>query len=328
MGTSDLVSVVVPAYNAAATIGQTLLSVRAQTHAALEILVVDDGSRDATAEIANWHARKDPRIRVIQQQNAGVAAARNAGLLAARGDIVAPVDADDVWRTDKISRHLQVLRGGKPTIALVYDWSAMIDGQGRILSANRRPRAQGRVLREMCRANLPGNGSSVTMRRAAALEVGGYDPSLRARGAQGCEDWKLYMQLAERHEVGVVPEILTGYREVPGSMSGNALEMLRSFDLVMDEVRQAHPSLAPDLEHGRLELMRWLAGRAIAAGRRRRAVALLREAAASSRAVATRLLATALAGVANRAVRTTLDALRPGRRITVPFGAEGASGSE
>ena len=106
---TPLVGVVVPAYNAAATLDETLRSVRAQTHRALEIIVVDDGSLDDTAAIARRHAAEDERVRVLCQANAGVAAARNAGWQSSRADLIAFIDADDLWAPTKIERQLQAL---------------------------------------------------------------------------------------------------------------------------------------------------------------------------------------------------------------------------
>src|SRR5262245_57856494 len=97
-----VVSVVVPAFNAGATLDQTLRSVRAQTYTHLEVIVVDDGSKDATAEIALAHAKSDARIRLVRQANGGVASARNAGIREARAALVAPIDADDLWAPTKI----------------------------------------------------------------------------------------------------------------------------------------------------------------------------------------------------------------------------------
>ena len=129
----DAVTAIIPAYNAEATLDETLRSVRAQTHRALEILVVDDGSRDGTPAIALAHAAADPRVRLIRQGNAGVAAARNRGIEEARAALVAPVDADDLWAPTKIERQVAALRRGGPRVALVYTWSALIDRESRVI---------------------------------------------------------------------------------------------------------------------------------------------------------------------------------------------------
>jgi glycosyltransferase involved in cell wall biosynthesis len=166
----DAVTVVVPAYNAESTLDETLRSVRAQTHRALEILVVDDGSRDGTPAIALAHAAADPRVRLIRQDNAGVGAARNRGIEEARATLVAPVDADDLWAPAKIERQVATLRRRGPHIALVYTWSALIDRESRV-TGTYQPMEEGDVLARMCRGNLVGNGSAALMRRDAVLEA-------------------------------------------------------------------------------------------------------------------------------------------------------------
>src|SRR5437879_4343856 len=100
MSDHDLVTVVIPAFDAARTIAETLHSVRSQTHRRLEILVVDDGSNDSTPQIVQRQGVEDRRIRLIQQPNAGVAAARNRGIAEATSDVVATIDADDLWRPE------------------------------------------------------------------------------------------------------------------------------------------------------------------------------------------------------------------------------------
>jgi glycosyltransferase involved in cell wall biosynthesis len=266
-GSGELVSVVIPAWNAAATIGETLDSVRAQTHQRLDIVVVDDGSTDRTLEIVRAHAAQDGRVRLLQQANAGVAAARNAGVAGALGEWIAPVDADDLWRPDKIERQLGALQRGGERVGLVYTWSMLIDEHSRILGRGPSGTAEGDAVRALCRSNIVGNGSSALMRRSAMQQAGGYDATLRQRRAQGCEDHKLYLAIAERWQFAVVPEYLTGYRQGSASMSSDVLQMWRSWQIVEAEVRQRHPQLAADLRAGRFEIAQWLYGRALACGR-------------------------------------------------------------
>lgn len=103
------VSIVMPAYNAAPFIGAALDSIRAQTFADFEVIVVDDGSADATAAVAASVAARDPRIRLLSTAHAGVAATRSQGLRAARGALVTFLDADDLWRPDRLARHVEFL---------------------------------------------------------------------------------------------------------------------------------------------------------------------------------------------------------------------------
>lgn len=264
---SDTVSVIIPAYNAGPTIGETLRSVVRQTHAELEIVVVDDGSNDDTPEIVKAHAAADKRIRLLRQANAGVAAARNAGIAASGGDFIAPLDADDLWHPAKIERQLEIFRAGGERLGLVYSWFALIDRNSRVAQLRHEPRHQGDVLAALAYHNFIGNGSSALIRRAAFDRTGGYDPTLRARGGQGCEDWKLYFEIAEHWHFGLVPQPLTGYRDLPDNMSSDVLQMLRSRDLCTGDLLPRHPGLERAFRSGRNRLSRLLLHRAIRRGR-------------------------------------------------------------
>jgi glycosyltransferase involved in cell wall biosynthesis len=259
----DLVTVVVPAYNAQSTLDETLWSVRAQTHANLEILVVDDGSIDATASIAERHAADDKRIKVIRQPNQGVAAARNKGLDLARAEYVAPVDADDLWHATKIQKQLALMKERGARVGLVYCWSAHIDERSRIIGRRHTPTFEGNVFGHLCRLNLVGNGSAALMRAEAMRRAGGYDPELRRKSAQGSEDIKLYLQIALGYEFAVVPEYLTGYRRVSGNMSADWQQMYRSFELVAASFEAEDPLTREGLNAGRNNLLRTLFIRAV-----------------------------------------------------------------
>lgn len=259
---NDLVSIIVPAYNAAATLDETLRSIRSQTHREIEILVVDDGSEDATGEIAQRHAEQDPRLRLISQENAGVAAARNRGIAESRGEIIAPVDADDLWAPDKIERQLRALRRGGERVGLVYTWYAHIDADGNVRGMVR-PMESGDVLELICLGNFVGNGSSALMRKSAVLEAGGYDPSLRARKAQGCEDFLLYFRIAEKHHFALVADSLTGYRQLPDNMSSDHCQMHRSWAIVAQEMHERHPELSREITAGGIRFTCWLLERAL-----------------------------------------------------------------
>ncbi len=238
---APLVTAVVPACNAETTIDETLRSVRAQTYRNLEILVVDDGSTDGTAALVEAHASADPRVRLIRQSNAGVAAARNRGISESAADFVAPVDADDLWMPTKIEKQMAAMRSRGPRCGLVYTWQTTIDEHGRVMSPRRRWESDGYVLPQMLYGNLVGSGSPALMRKQAVIDAGGYDASLRERGAQGCEDFKLYLQISERYEFAVIKEHLTGYRELRDAMSMDFVQMVRSDELVGVYAERAHP---------------------------------------------------------------------------------------
>jgi glycosyltransferase involved in cell wall biosynthesis len=262
MTSGSLVSVVIPAFNAAATMDATMRSVRAQTYACLEIIVVDDGSNDATPDIVSSHLAIDPRIRLLRQTNGGVAEARNRGWREASGDLIAFIDADDLWAADKIEKQLNALEKAGAYAALAYTWYAVIDEKGLIIE-RLAPDAAGRVLERLLLSNFIGNGSSTLIRKEPLIAAGGFDPALRARDAEGCEDLLLYLRVAERHEFALVPEYLTGYRMTPKNMSSDPLRMLRSWRLVAAEMRARHPEHTHLVAEGVVNFTAWLLQRAV-----------------------------------------------------------------
>lgn len=240
-----VVSVVIAAYNAEPYIAETCRSVLKQTYPALEIIVVDDGSTDGTARIVSDLAASDSRVRLIRQENRGVAAARNRAIDVAIGEFVAPLDADDIWTTDKIARQVRRLEDAGPDGAMVYCWWAWINHEGSVLDRSPRWRVEGRVLERLVEVNFTGSASVPLYRRSCVQELGGYKTTLRDDGAQGCEDWDLALRIAERYSVAVVPATLVGYRRHPTSMSTGVDTMWRSQSQIMKDLALRHPSV-PD----------------------------------------------------------------------------------
>jgi glycosyltransferase involved in cell wall biosynthesis len=274
----DTVGVVVPMRNAERTIAATLDSIGRQTHANLDIVVVDDESTDGSIDIVDRKIRQDRRVRLIRQKNAGVAAARNAGAAATSASFLAFVDADDLWAPTKVQFQLAALRQGGPSIGLAYCWFVSIDQQDRVISFGPQPLIEGDVMKGLCAANWIGNGSSLLMRRTAFEKAGGYDPTLRARGAQGAEDLLMCFRVAEHSGFAVVPRYLVGYRATPGNMSSDALQMFRSTELVLDEYRRKYPEHAREVADHLRASRNWFAYRAAATRRRHDTRILLGEA--------------------------------------------------
>lgn len=326
----NLVTVVIPAYNAEKTIDATLRSVRSQTHTELEVLVVDDGSGDSTRDIVRRHSAEDGRIRLIEQANQGVAAARNRGIAEARGDLVAPLDADDLFHPDKILKQAALMRAAGTGVGLVYCWCSTIDELGRVVGNRHRPTAEGNVFAQLCRENMVGNGSSPLISKQALLETGGYDPSLRARKAGGCEDLKIYLQIAERHEFRVVKEFLLGYRRVLNNMSSDWARMYRSFDIVAAEFEARLPQTAADFRAGRNYMLRFLLIRSIREARFGDSLGIIR----AMFALDWRFAAKALTLLPFQGIAKSFDRLGArfpsggGEEAPVPLAAPGPSATE
>jgi len=274
----DTVGVVVPMRNAEATIAATLDSIGRQTHANLDIVVVDDESTDGSVAIVDQRIRHDRRVRLIRQKNAGVAAARNTGAAATAASFLAFVDADDLWAPTKIELQLDALRQGSQPAGLAYCWFVSIDQHDRVTSFGPQPLVEGDAMRSLCTANWIGNGSSLLMRRSAFEKAGGYDPTLRARGAQGAEDLLMCFRMAEHAAFTVVPRYLVGYRATPGNMSNDSLQMFRSTELVLDEYRRKYPEYADEVGRHLQAARHWFAYRAAATRRRRDALVLMGDA--------------------------------------------------
>ncbi|GAP96220.1 glycosyltransferase family 2 protein [Leptolyngbya sp. NIES-2104] len=251
---NSLVSVIIPAYNAEAFIGQTLDSVLEQTYQDFEIIVVDDGSGDRTAEIVESYAQRDRRIRLIRQANSGVAAARNLAIEASNGEYISPIDADDIWYPEKLEKQVRCIEAADETVGLVYSWSVYLNEAGEIMGRYIADQdftaAEGHVFNGLLYFNFLDNASTALFRRSCIDRVGGYNCNLRAQEAQGCEDWDIYIRIAEQYSVRVVPEYLIGYRQYVGSMATNAPVMAKSYEVMMSEVQQRNPNI-PD------RLCRW-----------------------------------------------------------------------
>lgn len=263
MSEAQLISVVIPAYNAQATLDEALLSMRAQTHCAPEIIVIDDGSTEGTRALAERHAGVDLRVSVLHQPNSSVAAARNAGWQRARSEFIAFIDADDLWAPAKIERQLAQLQSADAQVGLVYCWHSRIDDAGRFAVRQESPLHEGNVLESIIMSNFICNGSSVLIRRDALVAARGFDAGLRAQDAEGCEDCLLCYRVATSHRFALLPERLVGYRDLPHSMSSNRPRMTRSWTLVQDEILDGHPEHARAVARSARGYAAWLVGDAL-----------------------------------------------------------------
>lgn len=230
---TDFISIIIPAYNAGRTIEDTLSSALAQRGVELEVIVVDDGSTDGTAGAVERICEQDKRVRLIQQHQGGVARARNLAIAAAKGNYVAPLDADDLWHPEKLSQQLSLLRESPADVGMTYNWFRRIDEDDRVIPGSPRPWAEGWVFHRHLTWNFISNGSTPLIRRSL-LEQIQYDPQLYDHGLQGCEDYLLQLEIAREYRFACVPAFLTGYRRSAGAMSSNVERMIRSHIAMYD----------------------------------------------------------------------------------------------
>jgi glycosyltransferase involved in cell wall biosynthesis len=246
---SPLVSVIIPLYNGADFIEQTLRSVLGQTYQNLEILVIDDGSTDSSPQQVKALMAIDDRLHLIVKPNGGVASARNLGIQKAQGEWLGFVDADDIWDPTLIAKVISRTIFLSDSVGVVYCWAQNIDANDAVIPGVHVAIVTGNVYGTLLCHNFLGNASATVIRRSCFDRVGGYDSGLRAAEAQGCEDWDLYLRLAEYYDYAVIPEILVGYRKLAGSMSGSSHTMARSQAIMLDKVRSRHPEI-PDWYYG------------------------------------------------------------------------------
>jgi glycosyltransferase involved in cell wall biosynthesis len=241
-----IVSVIIPAYNADRFIAKTLHSVLEQTYSDFEVIVVDDGSRDRTAEIVRAICQQDHRVQLVQQQNRGVAIARNVGIARSRGIYIAPLDADDIWYPQKLEKQVARLEMSDPTVGLVYAWSSYIDTEGQILGhypAAQLGQPEGEVLITLVFSNFIDHGSNPLIRRSCIEHVGDYSRYLQNQKLESCEDWDFYLRIAENYRFGLVPEYLMGYRQSLNSATTNCVQIEKDWLLVLSEIVSRHPEI-------------------------------------------------------------------------------------
>ena len=260
METSPLVSVIIPVWNGASLLPETLRSLQAQTYTRFEALILDDGSTDNTAAVAREFCEADPRLRFVPRLHSGVSATRNAGLEMAHGEFIAFLDSDDVWLPTKLERQMELFRSD-PRTTFAYTNFYFWDGE-RDLSLyyrSNKPLPDGDSARQLVAACVYGM-STVVVRRAAFERTGGFDSEL-----EGCEDWDMWLRLLEHgFWARGIREPLARYRRWPGSLSANKYIIFQNDLLVLEKNRRAtrRAELRPLYDRairnarGRLELAR------------------------------------------------------------------------
>lgn len=237
-----LVSVIIPAFNAARFLPRALASVAAQTYPAdrIETIVIDDGSTDDTLALARTFDEHVPGLQVFSQPNQGVSAARNLAIAVSAGKLIAFLDADDRWLPDKLAAQVEVYQAD-PTVGLVHCGFEFVDQNGAALPDwPRRSRLDhGDVLLEfLCDFFLI--TSAVVVPRAVLDRVGGFDESLKVG-----EDNELFLRIVSAFQVGCAPRPLLERTVRPDSLSRQDFDLDASVDLAtIERFLAKHPAFA------------------------------------------------------------------------------------
>lgn len=230
-----VVSVVIPAYNAAWCLPRAIDSVLAQRGVAFELIVVDDGSTDDTRAVLHRYAG---RLRTIGKPNGGLSSARNAGIAAARGRYVAFLDADDRWLDGKLAAQVALMEA-RPELVFCSTAARIEDPQGAPLGEWRCAGERLPALEAIFAANafVAGSGSAVLVRREAFARAGNFDEGLRS-----LEDIDMWMRLAALGGYACIDQPLAVILKRPDSMSRNLDVMRGAAIAVMRKNRHLLPA--------------------------------------------------------------------------------------
>ena len=234
-----LVSVVIPAYNAEKFVLQAVRSVLQQCYQPLEIWLVDDGSTDQTAEIVRQHASI---VKIVRQENAGVAAARNTGLRLARGELICFLDADDGWLPGKLASQVAYMQA-HPEVGLLYhDWLVWRpDATGAYPPLPAIPPEctdtidndqSGWIYHHLLLDSLV-HTSTAMIRSQVIADVGLFDPQLKLG-----EDYDYWLRVSRQWQMHKLKAVYSFYRAVPGSLSNVPSPQNTEYLLVQNAVKQ------------------------------------------------------------------------------------------
>lgn len=230
----SLVSVIIPCYNGERFLSEAIESVLRQTHPTFEIVVVDDGSTDGSRRIMERYGEK---VRIVDQPNSGLPAARNAGIRASRGQFLAFLDADDWWREDFLEQMSRALESSGAGIAYC-GWQnvGLPGGRGRPFvppDYEEVPDKLERLFRSPC---WPVHAALV--RREVVESAGGFDPKWRS-----CEDFAFWLSTAIRNRLVRVPEVLAFYRFHGNQMVAKRDVIAINLWMVQKEFLAGHPEV-------------------------------------------------------------------------------------
>ncbi|MGY6530570.1 MAG: glycosyltransferase family 2 protein [Cyanobacterium sp.] len=249
-----LVSVIVPVYNVEAYIAQAIGSVLSQTYTHFELLIIDDEGSDRTIDICRQF--KDSRIRIISQKNRGLAGARNTGIRHSQGEYLAFLDGDDMWKPDKLLKHVEHLKT-HPQVGVSFCRSAFIDNQDQLLGTYQMPQLENITAEHLLYENSIGNGSAPVIRKEVFEEICFQDNRHGEkenfyfdedfRRSEDLECW-LRIVLQTSWKIEGFSDTLTLYRVNQEGLSANVFKQLASWEQVINKTRLYAPDLIAHCE--------------------------------------------------------------------------------
>lgn len=276
-----VVSVVIPMYNVAEYIEQSLNSVLAQSFEHFEVICVDDGGSDDTLSIVESY--RDPRIRVVSQKNRGLAGARNTGIAHARGQFVALLDADDYWAPEKLEAHVNHLRRNE-RVGISYSASWFVSETGKPLGIGQFPKLTDVDPRHIFCRNPVGNGSAAVIRRELLEEIRvsrwegihlrhhWFNEALRQ--SEDIEFW-LRVALNTHWQFEGLAAPLTFYRVNASGLSANLEKQFASWQFAVEQNTDGHEEFMRDWKSlAEAYQYRYLARRAVQSGNAFQAIKL------------------------------------------------------
>jgi len=224
------VSVIIPTYNCAVYLENCIQSVLKQTFLDYEIIVVDDGSKDNTANVLKKFGDK---ITCISQTNQGISSARNNGIQLSSGKYIAILDADDEWLPDKLRRQVYCMEQSK-AIGAVSCNSYLMNEIGQIMDVTKRKAYQNRkdIAKDLLICNVFSGGTSALIKKECFLNVGLFDEKLKSS-----EDWDMWLRICKRYEMVILSDPLDKIRVRGNSVSSaaNAEKLLANARIVIEK---------------------------------------------------------------------------------------------
>ena len=231
-------TVVMPAYNAAAYLSQTIESVLSQSFTDFELIIIDDGSTDDTAPIADKYQKIDNRVKVLCQSNQGVSATRNKGINLSKSKYIAFIDADDKWFPENLKFHFEHLQKN-PDIGVSYAKVEFLHPDGNHTGKIARGRLTKLQPQHFLYENPTMTVSNIVVRRQVFEQIGCFDCTMSYSEDMDflfravCSDWK----------IEGIDQVLLGYRTTQGGLSSQLYKMEEGWEILMSKAREKAPEL-------------------------------------------------------------------------------------